>query len=558
LKEDENEMWNKRRFMMMALMVLVVPGFVLAGCGPTASPGPVEPVATAEEATPAEAPSTAPSGELTTLVVGLDFGESTSMDPHAHFEIGGALVNYATYETVVKITADDWHTPVPALAESWDISEDGLTYTFHLQPEAKFASGNQVTAEDVRFSWMRLKNKQGLPSWFALGWIEEVEAVDDLTVKATLLKPSPDFLAVATTPYMSVMDSQVVKENGGTDAEDAPTADAATPWLDQNSAGSGPFILTGWTRRNEIVMEANPNYWGEAPKVDRIVIRQVEDPTTALQMMQRGDMDILFRLDPDLVEDAEADPNLSVQVLKTLDFTHLTMTCNPDLSEPLSDQRVRRAIALAIDRDGMIESALRGYAQKQPSIIPLGMEGVDPAMAEERDLDGARALLADAGYEDGFSITLSYPVAALWDVVAAKIQSDLAEVGITVELNPMDYSLLITETWEERKLPFMFWIWVPDYVDYTAWTEYWSYADVGFGYAAFIDNPELEEAAAAIAAEADHDKLVEAAERWQEIMMEYSYDIPLYQQMELLVMSNDVEGFGYIPSVYTDWGAISK
>jgi peptide/nickel transport system substrate-binding protein len=274
--------------------------------------------------------------------------------------------------------------------------------------------------------------------------------------------------------------------------------------------------------------------------------------------MQRGDMDLLLRLDPDLVEDAEADPNLSVQVLETLDITHLTMTCSPDLSEPLSDERVRRAVALAIDRDGMIDSALRGYALKQPSVLPIGLAGVDPNMAQERDLDAARALLADAGYEDGFTVTLSYPVAALWDVVAAKIQSDLAEVGITVELNPMDYSLLITETWEERNLPFMFWIWVPDYVAYTSWTEYWSYSDVGFGFAAYIDNPELEETGKIIAHEVDHDKVLEAVQEWQEIMMEYSYDIPLYQQMELLVMSKDVQGFGYIPIVYTDWGAISK
>lgn len=550
-------MWKKKRFMMMALTTLVVLGFVLAGCGPTTTPEPAEPTTTEVGATPTEAPSAEPSGEPKTLVVGLDFGESTSMDPHAHFEIGGALTNYATYEALVKITADDWNTPVPGLAESWDVSEDGLTYTFYLRPEAKFASGNPVTAEDVRFSWMRLRNKRGLPSWF-MGWVDEVEVVDDLTVKVTLLEPSPDFLAVATTPYMSIMEAEAVRENGGTDAEDAATTDTATPSLDQNSAGSGPFILTGWTRRNEIVMEANPNYWGERPKVDRIVVRQVEDPTTALQMMQRGDMDLLFRLDPDLVEDAEADPNLNVQVLETLDITHLTMTCSPDLSEPLSDERVRRAIALAIDRDGLIESALRGYALKQPSILPIGLAGVDPNMAQERDLDGARALLADAGYEDGFSVTLSYPVAALWDVVAAKLQSDLAEVGITVELNPMDYSLLITETWEERKLPFMFWIWVPDYVAYTSWTEYWSYSDVGFGYAAYIDDQELEETGKIIAHEVDHDKVIEAVQEWQEIMMEYSYDIPLYQQMELLVMSKDVEGFGYIPIVYTDWGAISK
>ena len=154
-------------------------------------------------------------------------------------------------------------------------------------------SPNPVTAEDVRFSWMRLKNKQGLPSWF-MGWVDEVEVVDDHTVKATLNEAAPGFIMVATIPYMGILDSKVLKEQGGTDAEDAVTADTATPWLDQNSAGSGPFVLKSWDRQAEIVMEANPNYWGEPPKVDRIVIKMVDDPTTAMQMMQRGDMDRIW------------------------------------------------------------------------------------------------------------------------------------------------------------------------------------------------------------------------------------------------------------------------
>ncbi|MBN1317353.1 MAG: hypothetical protein JXA42_17860, partial [Anaerolineales bacterium] len=244
-----------------------------------------------------------PETELKTLVVGNDLSSAYSMDPQNHMAMPAGVANAASYETLVRISADNWYDPAPFLAESWDISEDGLTYTFYLRPDVIFASGNPLTAEDVRFSLMRLRNLQGDPAGF-IGMMDSVRVLDDLAVEVVLKYPSASFINTLGTTYLEILDSLVVKEHGGTDSEDASETDTATTWLDQNSAGSGPFILTRWTPRYEIVLEKNPNYWGEPAKVDRIIFRQVDDPSTAFQMVQLGDMDMILRADLDLVDQA--------------------------------------------------------------------------------------------------------------------------------------------------------------------------------------------------------------------------------------------------------------
>ena len=154
-----------------------------------------------------------------------------------------------------------------------------------------------MTAEDVRFSWTRLKNLKGNPSFYA-DVITTVQALNDTTVKVTLTDPSPAFLSIVAAPALSVLDSKLVKSKGGTDAADADKTDKAKDWLDQNSAGSGPFIQTSWKPKAEIVLEANPNYWRGKPKLGKVIIKHVADPTTALQMLQRGDADLADKPGP--------------------------------------------------------------------------------------------------------------------------------------------------------------------------------------------------------------------------------------------------------------------
>lgn len=324
-------------------MLFVLLAGVLAGCG-TAPATPREPAAQEPTEAPAEPevaptePAAAPAGG--TLVIAMNLDDVVTLDPAYAGETTNLFIHINTYDTLVDIRPDDLNTIVPRLAESWEVNDDFTEFIFHLRQDAKFASGNPVTAEDVVFSWNRLLNVAGAPA-FNLDGVGKVEAVDDYTVKMTTAvgedgnpTPLPQFLSSASNPSLGIQDSKLVKENGGTDAADAATTDKAKEWLDQNSAGSGPFVLTKWDPKATIELTANKDYWKGAPRFDRVVITHVSDPTTQLQMLEKGDADMIRNLQTDLVDQAKANPDLTITVDQSLDQNYLAMTYKcPDAIE---------------------------------------------------------------------------------------------------------------------------------------------------------------------------------------------------------------------------------
>ncbi|MBM4431489.1 MAG: ABC transporter substrate-binding protein, partial [Chloroflexi bacterium] len=399
-------------------------------------------------------------------------------------------------------------------------------------------------------------NLKDNPAFYA-DIVADVQVVDEATVKVTLTEPSPAFLSICAAPAMCIVDSKVVKEHGGTDAADADQTDKAKDWLDQNSAGSGPFIQTRWTPKAEIVLEANKNYWRGEPALGRVIIKHNEDPVTSLQMVQRGDADLFDNLDPDLVASAKADPNLNVIIGQTLNQNYLAMTSSAELSQPLSDKRVRQAVALAVDYEGIINALWLGYASRAPSIIPLGVLGVDPAMTQGRDVAKAKALLKEAGYEQGCTVTLSWGTNPMRDTIAAKLQADLAEAGITVNLQPLEQSVYLSEM-RAQKLAFCFGGWTPDYLDPTMWTDYFSYSDRGIAKRMLYNNPEAERLARIVGTELDAAKREQAIKDLQKVLMDDMPFTMLYQNQQLTVMSKAVKGFAYHPVHYVSFFDLSK
>jgi len=497
-----------------------------------------------------------------TLIVATLLDDVITLDPGRAFETTNLIVFHAAYETLLEIRPDDLTTVVPGLAESWEVSDDGLVYTFHLRQDARFASGNPVTAEDVRFSWTRLKNIKGNPSFYYTdSGIENLEVVDDRTVRVTLAAPYPAFATVVTAPAMSVLDSQVVKEHGGTDAEDADTTDTANDWLSQNSAGSGPFVLTGWTPETEITLVRNDNYWREPPALAGVTLRNVNDSTTALQLLERGDVDIVDNLDKDLAEQVTGNQNLALVSGQTLNLTYIAMSPSDTFGLPLSDVRVRQAIAQAIDYDGIINGLLLGYADRPAAPLPIGVMGSDPSARYERNLDAARALLEEAGYADGFDLTLyigsGAPAGIPAETLAAKIQSDLAEIGINVEINQQPTSNFLT-AFRAQELPFVISTWTPDYLDPTMWSDFFSFADRGIAKRVLFDSPTVADLATRAGSETDPDARAALYSEYQSAQVEEAVFLVLFQPQQLYALSSSVQGFTFHPVYFMDFYGMSK
>ena len=568
----------KRVFPFLMLVVLLAG--ILAGCGGT--PATDAPASTeAPAGTEAPAATDAPAATGGTLVIAMNLDDVVTLDPAFAGETTNLFIHINTYDTLVDIRPDDLNTIVPRLAESWEINDDFTEFIFHLRKDAKFASGNPVTAADVVFSWNRLLNVAGAPA-FNLDGVGAIEAVDDYTVKVTTAlgedgkpQPLPQFLSSACNPSLGIQDSKLVMEHGGTDAADAATTDTAKEWMDQNSAGSGPFILTKWAPKAEIELVANPNYWKGAPNFDKVIITHVSDPTTQLQMLEKGDADMLGNLSTDLVEQAKANPDITISVDQSLDQNYLAMTyvCpdeiqaadpaafaelqSPDSFAIICKKEVRQAVALAIDYDGIAKAVLNGYAARAPSVIPIGMSGVDASKTQGRDLEKAKELLAAAGYADGVTFDLYYASNATRDIVAAKIQSDLAEAGITLNLKPLEQSVYLTQM-RAQQLPMAFGGWTPDYLDVTMWTDYFGLGDRSIAFRMRFMNEEAHDLAVTIRTTSDPAVRKDAVEKLQAVFIEEMPFTMLYQNQYVHAFRSDLKGFAFHPVWFVDLFELSK
>lgn len=567
------------RVFPFVMLVFLLAG-ILAGCGSASTPE-VEnpPVATSAPAAAATEPAVAPVGG--TLVIAMNLDDVVTLDPAYAGETTNLFIHINTYDTLVDIRPEDLNTIVPRLAESWEVNADFTEFIFRLRKDAKFASGNPVTAQDVVFSWNRLLNVAGAPA-FNLDGVGKVEAVDDYTVKVSTTvgddgkpQPLPQFLSSASNPSLGIQDSKLVKEHGGTDAADAAATDKAKEWLDQNSAGSGPFILTKWSPKADIELTANKNYWKGAPKFDKVIITHVSDPTTQLQMLEKGDADMIGSLQTDLVDQAKANPDLTISVDQSLDENYLAMTyiCpdaikakdpakfnelqSPDSFAILCKKEVRQAVAYAIDYEGITQAVLNGYGTRAPSIIPIGIIGVDPAKTQGRDLEKAKALLAAAGYPDGVTFDLYYASNATRDTVAAKIKNDLAEAGITLNLKPLEQSVYLTQM-RAQQLPMAFGGWTPDYLDVTMWTDYFGLGDRSIAFRMRFMNEEANKLATTIRTTSDPAVRKDAVEKLQVVFMEEMPFTMLYQVQYVHAFRKDLQGFKFHPVWFVDLFGLSK
>ena len=243
----------KKKLLTAALCLAV--SFALSACGGNGADG------TTAGKTDAATEGASQAAGSNTVVVAMGSGFST-LDPGYVYEKYPPLVVNACYENLFKFYSND-SAPEPCLADTYEFSEDGLTLTVKLKQDVTFASGNPMTSADVLFSINRCKNLQGNPS-FICDTIESMEAPDDYTVVFHLTQADSAILSKLTYSSTAVLDSAVVKEHGGTDAEDASSTDTAQSYLDTASAGSGMYVMTSYIPDQEVVLEKNPNYWGEA------------------------------------------------------------------------------------------------------------------------------------------------------------------------------------------------------------------------------------------------------------------------------------------------------
>ncbi len=353
------------------------------------------------------------------ITVGMQL-EPPNLDPTGGAAAAIDEVVYANvFEGLTRYQADG--SVVPALAESWEISEDGLTYTFNLRAGVKFHDGTDMTADDVKFSLDRARAEDSTNAQKALfSGIENVEVVDDTTVQVTLASPNGGFIT-----NMAWGDAVIV-------APESIDAAATAP------VGTGPFKFSRWVQGDRIELVSNPDYWGDKPALESATFKFISDPTAAFAAVMAGDVDAFPGYPaPETLAQFEADPRFQLLIGSTEGETILSTN---NKSEKLTDLRVRKALAHAINRQEIIDGAMFGYGTPIGThFAPHNPDYVDLTANSAYDPDLARQLLAEAGAEN-LTLTLKLPPPSYARRGGEIIASQLRAVGIETEISNLEWA----------------------------------------------------------------------------------------------------------------------
>ncbi|WGF90443.1 ABC transporter substrate-binding protein [Marinivivus vitaminiproducens] len=376
----------------------------------------------------------------TALVMAWNIDAISTWDPA---QIGEVVTNELVQNTCDALVDFDPSDPTkvqPLFATSWDVSEDRKQITFHLQEGATFPSGNEATAEDVAWSMHRVV-KLGFGNAATLteyGFTEDnvedmIQAVDDTTLVMKLDKPYPTDLilqAVAANRVAAVLDSEEIMAN----EEDG---DLGNKYLTTRTECIGPYRLVRWNAGEGIMLEANEDYYGEAPALSRVVIRHVAEPGTQRLLLTQGDVDVARDLTPEDLADLEQSPDITIAKALKPQLFYWNMN---NAYEPLSNPKVRLALRYLIDYQGLGETVMRYSGAPRASFVQIGAFGALDEKAGQPfgvDLEKAKQLLTEAGYADGFEMSVLFGTLPYSAPIAQSVQQNASKVGIKLNLERM-------------------------------------------------------------------------------------------------------------------------
>lgn len=376
------------------------------------------------------AAGTAAFAARTDLVMGVVL-EPPHLDPTAGAAAAIDEVVYANvFEGLTRIGPNG--EVLPALAESWTISDDGKVYTFKLHSGVKFHDGTDFEATDVVFSLDRARAENSTnaqKSLFAL--IESVEAVDPTTVKVTLKQPQGAFLY-----NMGWGDAVIVAPETAESNKEKPV-------------GTGPFRFDSWAKGSSITIVKNPDYWGKAVALDKVEFRIVSDAAAAVPALLSGDVQAFANMPAgDALAQIQADPRFEVVIGATEGETILSTN---NKKPPFDQLKVRQAIAHALDREEIILGASSGYGTPIGShFSPANEAYVDLTGTYPHDVEKAKALLKEAGLENGFSATLKLPPPAYARQGGEIIAAQLRQIGINLEIIPVEWAQWLEQVYTNK------------------------------------------------------------------------------------------------------------
>jgi peptide/nickel transport system substrate-binding protein len=505
-----------------------------------------------------------------TLVEGFAFDDIITMDPGEAFELSTAEITANTYSYLVRLDLNDTSKIVGDLAESWTVSDDGLTYTFKLKPGLKFASGNPITAEDVAYSFERVVKLDKSPAFILTQFgltgdniAEKAKATDETTFVFTVDKAyAPSFvLNCLTATVGSVVDKKLVLEHVAAvtpSDEYKYDNDFGNAWLKTGYAGSGAFKLREWRANEAIVLERNDNYFGERAPLARVIYRHMKESSGQRLALENGDIDVARNLEPGDLDAISKNADLaSTSAPKGTVYYYSLNQKNPNLAKP----EVVEAFKYLVDYDAIGSTLIKGIGEIHQTFLPKGVLGELDENPYKLDVAKAKELLAKAGLADGFTVTMDVRNTQPVTGIAESVQQTLAQANIKMEIIPGDGKQTLTK-YRARTHDIYIGQWGQDYFDPNSNAETFTVnpdnSDEGkvktLAWRNSWDVPkEWSDQSKAALLEKDAAKRAEMYKDLQKKVLEKSPFVIVFQQTEVAGYSAKLKGFKLGPSFDTNY-----
>lgn len=462
-----------------------------------------------------------------TLTLGVQ-ADPAELDPHMTSLTAAWHVLEHVYETLV--TTDETLAPLPALAEEWTVSDDGLVYTFNLRQGVLFHNGREFVADDVRYSFERILDPAtASPVVDELASIDTIDVVDDYTVAINLLTADSSFLAKLMGSSISIVPQEVVEENGD---------------LMQVMSGTGPFRFVKYVPNTNVILERNPDYWDSPfPYLDGLEILVIPDNTSRTTALVTGTVDIIEYAPVQDLPIFEADETLKVEGNQNTNIRYMGVNVS---REPFDQLEVRQAMAMAIDRGPVIDSAVFGYGTPTNMLFPESYWAGVPSEIPPVDIEGAIALLDSVGLGDGFEAQIqSWAQYPFLSNAAIVIQEQLRQIGVESEVDLQENAVLLENyfsgNFDLSVTGTSAYVDPNDVVQSNFMTDA---ASNGSGYS----NQEVDDLIAAGIATTDQDERAEIYGEIQQILLADLPWINLFIAEQYEAMKTYVEGYVHIPT----------
>ncbi|MFG6515900.1 ABC transporter substrate-binding protein [Sulfitobacter sp. 1A13496] len=482
------------------------------------------------------------------LVVAQNIDDIVALDPAQAYEFTSGELVTNLYDRLVQYDAEDTTVLAPGLASDWEADAEAKTITFTLRDGATFASGNPVTVDDVLFSFARVIKLNLTPAFILtqLGWTaENIDQMVTAEGNTVTVKYDGDFspafvLNVLAARPASIVDSVLVKEH-------EVDGDMGNAWLNENSAGSGPFKLDRYAPAQMVRMSANEGYFNGAPEIDSVIIRHVAESATQQLLLEKGDIDLARNLTPDQIASID---NAEIKV-ETYPQAAVHFLSFNQKTESLTPPAVWEAARYLVDYEGMTNSIIKGQMDVHQAFWPKGFPGSFDETPFAYDPEKAEQILADAGIETPITVSLDVINAAPFTDMAQSLQASFADAGINFEILPGTGSQVITK-YRERSHEAMLLYWGPDFMDphsnakafaYNSDNSDDSYAATTTWRNAWAVPEELNKQTMAALSEADPEKRLEMYRDLQQKVQKDSPIVIMFQAAYQVAMDDDVTGY---------------